>query len=571
MMRWPSTRRGAEPSASLRPGPIISVVAIAALAVSWIAATPIPALQEHLRVSQFGVLEALALALIVTTAAGLRQISRVLKRRDWYVTAALCTMTFALVLIAPRTNRIFYDEQIYQGIARNLSDLHLAQMCNDGSVEYGHLQCGRHEYNKQPFGYPYLLSLGYRIAGASDNVAHWVNIAAAAATAGTLFLLTLLITENRVSAALTALAFALMPEQLRWSHTAASEPSAAFMCALAMLAVAAFVRSRSTTTLAWTACASSFAAYMRPEAVLIVPVTALVIVMCAPGEMRKSRFWWTTALCVLMLVPEVAHMAAVRNQDWGASDQRFSLGYVANNLVTNGRFYLADHRFPLVLTVLAVAGITRTRWTLVMVTWFLLFWGVFLFFYAGSYDYGADVRYSLMSYAPLAVLAGIGAGRIATAAQRAHPTLKWSGVGIAALLLFQATLYLPWVRAVGEEAWAARADVAFAKTVAQELPANAIVLTHNPSIFHVWGLSAAQLSIAAQEPEYVRGEMARRYAGGVYLHWNFWCNVSDPIQVRFCHDALAHFDGDVLREHRERDYRYLFYRVNTGTEDRGPH
>jgi hypothetical protein len=82
-------------------------------------------------------------------------------------------------------------------------------------------------------------------------------------------------------------------------------------------------------------------------------------------------------------------------------------------------------------------------------------------------------------------------------------------------------------------------------------------------MFHVWGISAAQLSIAAGEPEYVHSEMARRYPGGVYLHWNFWCNVSDPVQVRFCHDALSRLSGDLFREHHERDYRFAFYRVHT--------
>ena len=45
------------------------------------------------------------------------------------------------LFVAPRTNRIYYDEQIYQSIGQNLADLRLAQMCNDGSVEYGRLQC----------------------------------------------------------------------------------------------------------------------------------------------------------------------------------------------------------------------------------------------------------------------------------------------------------------------------------------------------------------------------------------------------------------------------------------------
>ena len=56
--------------------------------------------------------------------------------------AVLAALGVALTLFAaPRTNRIFYDEQIYQGIAQNIADVRLAQVCNDGSVEYGRLRC----------------------------------------------------------------------------------------------------------------------------------------------------------------------------------------------------------------------------------------------------------------------------------------------------------------------------------------------------------------------------------------------------------------------------------------------
>ena len=75
--------------------------------------------------------------------------------------AAPSLLAFGLTLcVAPRTNRIYYDEQIYQSIGQNLADLRLAQMCNDGIVEYGRLQCSSGEYNKQPYAYPHLLSLG---------------------------------------------------------------------------------------------------------------------------------------------------------------------------------------------------------------------------------------------------------------------------------------------------------------------------------------------------------------------------------------------------------------------------
>ena len=92
--------------------------------------------------------------------------------RCWRLSASALTL-----FVAPRTNRIFYDEQIYQSIGQNLADLRLAQMCNDGSVEYGRLQCASGEYNKQPYAYPHLLSLAYRLFGVHAWTAFAVNAA----------------------------------------------------------------------------------------------------------------------------------------------------------------------------------------------------------------------------------------------------------------------------------------------------------------------------------------------------------------------------------------------------------
>jgi hypothetical protein len=523
-------------------------------------------LREALRVGQFWFLDGLFAALLVATAVAGRHLIRMLDPSETRMLGGLVCLAAALVLVTPRTNRIFYDEQIYQAIGQNLSDLHLAQMCNDGTVEYGRLQCWRHEYNKQPYGYPHLLSLGYRWLGTSESVAHWLNVLVSGATAGAIFLLAFVLTRDRRAAGFGALAFMLLPEQLRWSHSAAAEPSAAFACAVAMLATAVFVESRSTAALVWMVVASSWATYFRPEAILILTVIAVVLLLHAREEIARPRFLWILALWVLLLVPTVAHLVAVRNESWGSSDVPFSLPFFWNNLRTNTAFYAGDPRFPAVFTLLALAGLRASRATTVLVAWFAAFWGVFLFFYAGSYDYGADVRFSLMSYAPLAVLVGVGTSRF----------IHWLGSGTfpvrhvvplaVAALAFQFAWYLPWARAVGEEAWGARADVAFAREVARTLPANAVVLTHNPGIFQVWGINAAQLSLATTEPGYVHDTLPRRYAGGVYLHWNFWCNVSDPVQRTFCDRALASYPAQMVREHRTRDYRFAFYRVTPSDE-----
>ena len=101
-----------------------------------------------------------------------------------------------------------------------------------------------------------------------------------------------------------------------------------------------------------------------------------------------------------------------------------------------------------------------------MAVYFLLFFGIGLVFYAGSYNYGADVRYSLMTYPPLAILGGLGAARWRGRLERDRCMASRARV-VTAALAFQFLLVFPVVRATTEEAWAARADVRFA----QSLPA----------------------------------------------------------------------------------------------------
>jgi hypothetical protein len=303
-------------SASLLP--VGCAIVIAALAGWRIAAAPLAGLRETLRVGQSWFLDGLFGLLLVATAVAGRHLIRMLDPSEKRMLGGLACLAAALVLVTPRTNRIFYDEQIYQAIGQNLSDLHLAQMCNDGTVEYGTLQCWRHEYNKQPYGYPHLLSLGYRWLGTSESVAHWLNVLVSGATAGAIFLLALVLTRDRRAAGFGALAFMLLPEQLRWSHSAAAEPSAAFACAVAMLATAVFVESRSTAALVWMVVASSWATYFRPEAILILVVIAVVLLLHAREEIARPRFLWMLSVWVLLLVPTAAHLVAVRNESWGS-------------------------------------------------------------------------------------------------------------------------------------------------------------------------------------------------------------------------------------------------------------
>ena len=262
----------------------------------------------------------------------------------------------------------------------------------------------------------------------------------------------------------------------------------------------------------------------------------------------------------------------MRHEGWGTTGDRLSLAFLAPNLRTNGWFYFADARFPVVYSVLALMRIDSVA-TAHAVFWsfsiyFLLFWGIFLFFYAGSYNYGADDRFSLMTYPPLAILAGIGLSKLSGAIDSKSRGPQASRI-VASVLAVQFLWYMPVVRAVGEEAWAARADV----DVRQERCRRSARQFHRADAQpeHVPPVGAKRRPglIGVDKPGYAENILGPRYAGGVFFHWNFWCNVADPVQQSFCTDVLSRFPHTLVRESRERDYRFAIYRLDVSSERNG--
>jgi hypothetical protein len=523
------------------------------------------ALRAFLMQWQFWALEAQFGFLLVTTIAEVRR----LRVKGSTVAAACLVALCAWALTAtapPRTNRIYYDEQIYQGVGRNLSDLHRAQMCNDGSVEYGRLQCAQGEYNKEPNGYPYLLSLVYRVAGVSDAAAfRFNNLVAGLSVLVTIVLAALLFNDARI-AVLSGIVLALLPMQLHWSNTAAVEPVAALLCATSMMAAVHFARTRTTSALVWTIAVTAFTLNARPECVLIVPVIALTLLLLAPHEFLTRRLWLGAAGGAVVSSVALLHILAVSNEGWGTTGPQLSWQHAVANVSTNFFFFFRDERFSALCGAAAVVGLLtpgRLRERLTLFGYFLAFWLVFLFFYAGSYNYGADVRYSLMTFVPIAILAAAGLWRLADHTRwltRGTWTDGLAFAAIVAILLAQFLWYLPLVRETGEEAWAARSDVKYAREFVARLPPNSVVLTHNPSMFHMWNVSAAQMSVTRGDPHAIE-RLQSRFAGGVYLHWNYWCNVPDPVQNSFCKAGLHEYAHELVESRRERNFEYALYHM----------
>ena len=533
---------------------------VVALAV-WLLGTSTGTLREQLKLVQFWSLEACVFLVLVLGGWVLKDVLREFDRTDFVRMGVLAGVALCLTLfVAPRTNRIFYDEQIYQSIGQNLADLGLAQMCNDGGVQYGRLRCVSSEYNKQPYAYPHLLSLAYRLFGVRPGTAFAVNAVAMAAIVCAVYMLVWLLFRDTDAALFAGLVLALTPQQIIWSATAAVEPTASLAVVAALLFAMHYARKGGRLALLATIVTAAYAIQFRPESVLALPVIGLLIWPRSSLELRSPGGWWAGLLFILLIAVPIAHLYAIRNIEWGTAGPRFSLQYLPGNLRVNGRFYLFDERFQAAFTLLALFGLASPgfrRERLATALYFALFFGIGLVFYAGSYNYGADVRYSLLTYPPIAILAGVGAARLCR-------VLIWRGLNVRSVLVtalaFMFLWYAPVVRATTEEAWAARADVRFAREFAAALPPESFVLTHNPGMFQLWGTTAGQLPLLITNPDYVRF-LASRYPGGVYVHWNYWCNVQDPVHPEFCRKALALAPTDLVAERRERDQRFAIYRL----------
>ena len=305
-----------------------------------------------------------------------------------------------------------------------------------------------------------------------------------------------------------------------------------------------------------------------------MPLGLTAIVIYKKTELKSARIYSAGLLFLVLSSAFVVHLFVTSGYSWGTTESKFSLDYFINNLSVNSLFYLDNRKFPILYTLLLLIGLFSRSYIkekTILLVWFLCFWGVFLFFYAGSYEYGADVRYSLVSYVPLAILGGLGGYRLQSLTSKSRLLKFYINPILTTLIIISFLKFLPQVRAETQEAWGARTDHLYAKKFAEHLTENSIVLTHNPGLFQLWGKNAAQISLATYQTSYVNQVLFNQYKEGVYLHWNYWCNADDSVQNSFCENALNNYDHELVEEHKKNDYAYILYRLKIKKEGKLPY
>ncbi|MEO5355786.1 MAG: glycosyltransferase family 39 protein [Nitrospirae bacterium YQR-1] len=486
-----------------------------------------------------------------------------LTKGQWYALGGV--LAFALVMVvfvAPRIHRIYYDENIYLSIGQNIGFLGKAGMCNDGNNHYGVYGCDIVEFNKQPYAYPFLLSLLFKLFGSSELTGFLFNNVTFLLSTITVFLISYMLFDEITLSVFAALIFAMIPENIMWSNTAAVEPSALLFPGFTILCFLIYLKEKDNKSLFLFSVVLPFSLQFRLEAVLILPVIFLYIVLKDGSILKSQMFYLFLLISLILALTHILQIYSVRNENWGSSGDRMAVSYFWGNLKVNGLFYLNNVKFPALFTVLAIVGLVAMKnffkEKLFLGLWFILLWGIFLFFYAGSYNYGQDVRYSLVSYMPMAILAGAGFSVIQNMFKTSANNKKLIPVMI---LCFVFISFMPHIRALGEESWECRVDYREAQKMLTMIDKdNSIVLTHNPNMFLLWGANAVQTSTATTNVSRLNN-LFDRYNGNVYFHYNYWCNTADPVQTGFCKKILDTYDCRQVHHYTERNRMFALYKM----------
>lgn len=487
--------------------------------------------------------------------------------------------------LPPRQHRIFYDEDIYLNIAQTMTYERKASYCLDGETRYGWYRCNGFEYNKQAYGYPYLVSVLFRLGGVSELGAHLLQNGLFALSVATVFLLGFILFRDPTAALCAAMVYLIIPDNLKWFNTTAAEPAAALFAGLALLLNLWYAKTENLRVGFTAVFVTAFAAYFRPESPLVVPLSLLSFLLIRPALVKKLEFYSLGLLLLFLLLPEFAHHAAVKMEDWGTTGDKFAIPLFDQNFPTNFYYYWNNTHFPLAISLLGLAGFSfyrapadtgggertegsfpppeglersrfLTREKSIPVIWFFLFWGIFLFFYAGSYRFGADVRYAVVSFMPLSLLAGLGARLVIDrlriwAGDSTGPVLF--GV-LAAFLWFS---FLPYVRSADEEAWSSRVDHDAAERFSRRLLPDDVVLSNVPHMFLVMGINAVNLGTGIGDSQL--SNLRNRY-NRIFLYYDFWCNA-DENSKKICDRTLREFPHSVFDQVNSRDFSFTLFRL----------
>ena len=311
------------------------------------------------------------------------------QKLDWRALVPAVAGLVASLLLVPSAHRLFFDEDIYIGIAQNLSRAPVYQTTVYGAP--GDVVAS--SYYKEPPGWPALASLAMIAAGRRESVVFWLSRLLFAAAIASVYHLASRVVQSRWQALFAAIFFGSAPVALWSSASAGTDAPAALLSTIGLWGLV-------TGNGALAAGGLGMASLTRMELVVLTPLIWL-------NSGIEKQWKLTSAGIAAIAFSHIAWVLSVTSQLSQAerTEAPFSLSHAGENLLGNVQFLVNPYSFAAIATALAVvAGIQarKRKLQVPLVLPIIALFTVYCLFYAGSFH--VNPRYSIQLLAPLAVL-----------------------------------------------------------------------------------------------------------------------------------------------------------------------
>lgn len=536
----------------------------------------------------------LLIAFLIYNFAKIKSQFGEINKKTWILLCLIILLGFSLrMFIAPHAHRVFFDEDIYLNIAQNIKNEMKSCLCDYGTPQ----ECYRCIPNKQPHAYSAFISIFFFIFGANEPLAHNITIVLGTLSILLVFATTYLLFGKQSVSLYSSLILALIPEHIRWSATTSLEAFFVFFTLLSIFLLLLYCRTQSYPILAAAIFALAIALQGRPEADLLIILAALLFLLFdkrLAENFKSPKFFLAILLLAILILPSAMHLKKSSSDSWGSSGEKISLHYFSKNASDNSKFFFENTRFPALFTILSIVGIAAALFSknkkelLLILAWFFLFFGIYAVFYAGSFNYGTDVRFSLSLYPPVAMLAAMGLGlleQLLAKIKISPPIIKYhflklitkkeyfdaekpekkhlSVWPITIILLLLAVLSaLPFFKHIsiyGEEAWDAKAVHDFAAREAEKIRGRGCyVFSHTPSLFMVNGANSLQTYL--HEDKRIADEVFKK-TDCVFFYEGYWCVNVLAHKNGICRMMHENFELTPYATLKERNKVFTFYTV----------
>lgn len=345
-------------------------------------------------------------------------------------------------------------------------------------------------------GYPYLISLLFKIFGTHDLIAMVISGVSSSLTIILVFLVFFILFRSQRGALFAAAIFSVSPLDIYVAHTAAVRPVAIFFMCLALLYY--FLAVQKNKIIHWVSAALclSYAVYIRLEFyLLLIPIFIYFGYSLWKKEKTIKNLSYFLLFLLIFLIHQLIALNWLINSNFGltgGSHPTFSLAYISAFPKIFKYFFVPHYQpdfflFIPFISILFILGVLfsfrrenyspEVIFVLILLSTFLL--SITLFF-RGS-DTGEGVRYLQLIIVPYSITAAWFADRILKKIKSSRGIF----LGIGLTLLFSMPFFKENIKLslfkdgrLGEKIVRGYYDIYL------KLPKNVLLFTYQPQVFN---------------------------------------------------------------------------------------